>query len=140
MFECCKDIGHLMVYTGNGFDQDLNLAANAAVVSKPKLGLPMGGCWLIFGRLGCWVGTHHALYGKSSCFMSLLLHTRLVSTSAYCSLSDTSPPVYFHSMFLGMTGLCWFLLLLPIWLPVSPGLALQMYSQMSARGDGMKDG
>ena len=66
VFECCKDIGHLMVYTGNGFDQDLNLAANAAVASKPKLGLPMGGCWLIFGRLGCWVGTHHALYRKNS--------------------------------------------------------------------------
>ena len=34
-----------MVYTRNGLDQDLNLAANAAVVSKPRLGLPMGGCW-----------------------------------------------------------------------------------------------
>ena len=45
VFECCKDIGRLMVYTRNGLDQDLNLAANAAVVSKPKLGLPMGGCW-----------------------------------------------------------------------------------------------
>ena len=67
--------------------------------------------------------------------MSLLLHTRQPAQVPI----DTSPPVYFHSGFLGMTGLCWFLLLLPICLPVSPGLALQMYSQMSARGDGMKD-
>ena len=63
--------------------------------------------------------------------MSLLFHTRLVSTSAYCSLSDTSR----------VLGDDWVVLVPSAFanLLVSPGLALQMYSQMSARGDGMKD-